>query len=243
MTKQENLIKYLKTQFRTVELLMPKVSHRPCGKSVHQLRLATGRARVGLWVLEHSPRALRFKELGHDLRKLGKILGEVREVEVAIHDANHYGIELFDIKSRRGKAQKKIKKLVSEKKRNNLSKQFADAQNRIRKFGRVSFSMARDELIFKIRRELVLCLRGETKPHKLRIVLKKTRYALEAMGKRTGQMKLLQTVLGEEHDLVTLQTYMEKNKELKHRQHSLNDQAAPLIKPALRFALAQLDEV
>ena len=173
MTNQENLIKYLKAQFRTVELVMPKVSHRPSGKSVHELRLATRRARVALWVLEHSSSPLRFKELGNDLCKLGKTLGQVREVEVAIQDANHYGIKSLDLKNRRSKAQRKIQKLISAKERKHLSKQFADAENRIKNIGPISFRTVKAELIIKIRRQLKIYRHGETEPHTLRIVLKK----------------------------------------------------------------------
>ncbi len=243
MTNQNNLIKYLKAQFRTVELSLPKVAHRPSDKAVHELRVATRRARVALWVLEQSSSPLRFKKLGHDFRKLGQTLGQVRELEVAIQDANHFGIEFFDLKNRHKKAQRRIQNLISTKKIENFSKQFADAETRIKNIGPISFSIVKSELIIKIRRQLKLSLRGETEPHKLRIVLKKTRYALEAMGKPVQKMKLLQNVLGDEHDLVTLQTYVGKSAKIKRKQKFFHDQATPLIKPALRFAMAQLNNV
>ncbi|OYZ23558.1 MAG: hypothetical protein B7Y39_04425 [Bdellovibrio sp. 28-41-41] len=243
MTNHENLIKYLKTQFRIVELILPKVSRKPSGKSIHQLRLATRRARVALWILENSSSAVRFKELSHDLRKLGKTLGQIREVEVSIQDANHYDLELFDLKTRRTYAQKEIQNLVSEKKRNDLAKKFADAENAIGNIGPASFSLMRDKLIVKIHRQLKLCARGEIKPHKLRIVLKRTRYALEAIGKSVAKIKSLQDVLGDAHDLVTLQMYVGKNRKIKHEQHALNVQATRLIKPTLHFVVAQLEGV
>ena len=201
MTNQKKLIKYLKAQFRTVELFMSKVRHRPGGKSVHELRLATRRARVALWVLEHNSKPLRFKELRHGLRQLGQALGQIREVEVAIQDANHFGIKRLDLKRRRNRARRKIKNLVSDKKTNDLTKQIADAENRINNIGPVSIIIDRDELIIKIRRQLKLFLSGKIKLHKLRIILKKTRYALVAIGQPTAKMKLLQNILGDEHDL------------------------------------------
>ena len=169
MTNQENLIKYLKTQFRAVELLMPKVLRQPSGKSVHQLRLATRRARVGLWVLGQNSSVLRFKHLGHELRTLGKTLGQVREVEVAIQDANHYGVQLLDLKSRRSNARRKIQNLVSGRHRNDLAKKFADAVNVISNFEGISFDIVKDKLMVKIDRQLKRNIHGKIKPHKLRI--------------------------------------------------------------------------
>lgn len=239
MTYQEHVTKYLETQAEAIARLAPQVNRRLSVKPVHHLRVAIRRARAALWVLRNSSNSVHFKKLNHDLRKLGKVLGEVRELDVAIQDANDYGIDSIKLTSRRKTKQTKLQKLINRNQRHNLAMQFFSLKNAALTLS-PNLSEARDNLRLQLNRQLERHIHGKTKLHRLRITMKKTRYALEALGRPVEPIKRLQTILGDAHDLEILQTLVGKNPKIKADQHVLNDKGVRLVKPALRFAVTQL---
>jgi CHAD domain-containing protein len=242
MTSQEHLIHYLETQFKVIDSLMPRVLRHPGGSSVHKLRVAARRARAAFWVLRHSSSPIYFKKLENQLRKLVKALGHVRELDVAILDANNYDINSKKIKLERKIAQEKLRKLINQDQRRNISQQFSEAKKKISIASPTSFSEAEDRLRMRLNHLLLQHVHGQKGLHQLRIAMKKVRYVLEAMGKAVGPMKGLQNILGDSNDLEFLQGFVGRNKQLKTEQHKLNDKAIILAGPTIRFAVRQLEQ-
>ena len=83
-------------------------------------------------------------------------------------------------------------------------------------------------------------MHGQKRLHRLRVRIKKARYALEAIGKPIGPIRRLQDLLGDAHDLEILQALVGKNAKMKAEQRSLNDKALHLIEPVLQYTINQL---
>lgn len=239
-TSQRKLIHYLETQSKAITCLAPKKSRQLSGKDVHELRVATRRARATFWILRHSSAHIRFEELDNDLRKLGKALGHVRELDVAILDANRFGIDATKLIARQKIFQMKLQKRINRNQQNHLSTQLSAAENAAHAMSPIFLGEARDTLRARLNRQLDRHLHGQTKLHQLRIMMKKARYVLEALGRPVSPMKSLQDLLGDAHDLEFLQTLIGKNATIKAEQRSLNDKAIRVAKSALRFAVSQL---
>jgi CHAD domain-containing protein len=251
---QKHLCKYLDTHASAITAWSKQVKKHPSGKPVHELRLATRQARAAFWVLKNSSEPVRFKKLDRKLHKLGETLGKVREIDVAISDANHYKIKSSKLIPDRMRAVKKLERLVGSDSRRALKNLLTKARRSIHGMKSYEMSEARKKLGEILQSQLAQDLEGPKKLHKLRVVVKKTRYAIEAMGQAihpmdgsyhpnktlNHPMKKLQDTLGQAHDLELLQGFTGKNKKIKAEQNVLNAKALRLSKPALSFAVSQL---
>jgi CHAD domain-containing protein len=238
----DHLIRYLTTQSKMIACMAPKVARRPSGKSLHILRVATRRALAALWCLRHSSAHLVCQKLSHDLKKLEEVLGPVRELDVAIHDANLYGIRSNGLEDRRKELQRELLKRITVKKRHQLEKEFKDLKESSLALSPIRLNEARSQLVTRLHLQLKRKENNQTRLHQVRIVLKKARYALEAMGQPVGPLKHIQDVLGDAHDLERLQELTGKRRKIKAKQKALNIEAIRLAKTTLTFALHQLDD-
>jgi CHAD domain-containing protein len=239
MSYEQNAKKYLKAQSKAIARLAPIVSRHGGVDHVHQLRVAVRRARVALWILKDKSNEIQYKKLSQNLQRIGKALGKVRELDVAIQDADDYGIDSSQLTARRDTSRKKLRKKINRKQRQNLALLF-------RSFDVATLSRSpdlmksRDNLRVRLNRNLKRHINEQTKLHRLRVAMKKIRYSLEALGKPVDPIKRLQNILGDAHDLEILQALVGKNRKVIVDQNSLNDKAVCLVKPTLRFAIAQL---
>lgn len=234
------LIKYLGNQSKTIKKLTVKVSDSLIEKDIHQLRVAIRRTRTALWLLKNSSVHIRIKKLDHKLHRLAKTLGKVRELDVAIIEANQYKLKSNQLKVRRKAAHKDLRKLINPTYRKRLSNELLDFVNSAKTKKPILLNKARHKLRYQLKKQLNKNLNKFKSLHQLRITFKKTRYALEAMGKSVEPIKGLQDILGKAHDLEQLQALTEKNKKVMSDQHSLNGKALPLVKPVIRFTLKNL---
>jgi CHAD domain-containing protein len=237
---QGHLAKYLETQSTNISCLAPKVPHHMSGKTVHDLRVAIRRTRAVLWVLRHSSVDIYFNDLERKLRKLGKSLGRVRELNVAIEDAGRYHVDSSQLVARQKNAQKKLRKQIDRVQMNKLIKRLSALEKEVGSINTSFLKGAREDLRRKLSRQLKKQDHGQTDFHGLRITVKKTRYALETMGKPVEPLKRLQDILGDAHDLEVLQAFIGKDVKIKADQRTLNKKATCITKPALRFAVSQL---
>ena len=239
---KEHLGKYLEVQASTIASLSPQVFKNLTGEPVHSLRVATRRAQAVFWILKNCPEKVRFKKLSHELRGLGRSLGGVRELDVAIADAKNYGIDCLSLKSKRKTAQKKLHSKLGRGHRAKMEKHFTAASVAIHSMNPVSMVSVRD----KLREQLSACLKQKiSRPkdlHELRITMKKARYVLESMGKNVDPICGLQEVLGNAHDLATLQYFTGNDPAVLVEQTLINATALRLAKPAIRFALSKLGD-
>jgi CHAD domain-containing protein len=246
---QRHLRKYLDTQAKAISAWSKQVSRHLSGKPVHELRLATRQARAVFWILKNSSAHVRFKKLDRKLHQLGVTLGKVREIDVAISDANHYKIKTSELIRDRTEVVKKLKRLVSIDSRRTLKKLLKTARKSVRRMSSFEMTHVRKKLSKILRAQLAQELEGPKQFHQLRISVKKARYAIEAMGqakhpigRSNHPMKKLQDTLGHAHDLELLQGFTGKNAKIKAKQNILNAKALLMSKPALKFAISQLNE-
>jgi CHAD domain-containing protein len=239
---QKLLLTYLERQSKVISKLSPRACRYLTSKNIHAFRVATRRAEAVFWILKQSDSSLHFKKLRRDLHELEKSLGRVRELDVAMSDADNYGIKSGRLKDQRKIARRKLLKLVKSAPRKKLAERFFSAQKIVFTMSPQGMDDVKGKLREKIAHELKKPVYAENSLHKLRVTMKKVRYVLECMGKPVAPIKELQEVLGEAHDLETLQAFTGKNAKIKAAQVALNERAIRLIKPTLRFAENQLGE-
>ena len=237
---KRDLIKYLHKQSVRVARFSPEVYRHPSGGSVHQLRKAALRIRATLWLLKRSSARLHFNNLQRDLRRLEQSLGSVRELDVAILDANHYRVDTERLAARRRIAEARLRLLVTPTQTLSLQRQLSQTEAFVRAEDRISLRAARRHLRTQLRNRRKKHIHGPARLHRLRVLLKRAQYALEAMGESVDPIKRLQRILGAAHDLEFLQSSTRQTLKLRKRQHSLNSKSVRLAKPVLRFAAAQI---
>lgn len=240
LNHQPHLLKYLKNQRELIHHIAPQVSRELTGKSVHDLRLATRRVRSTLWLLKKSSAHLRFENLDLDLYRLGKALGSVRELDVAILDAFEYGIDHKKLVDHRKVSKIRLKKQVDKLHRRKIETQLADLEESVQAEYFISLNTISKRLRSQLKSQLKSRIRGQNKLHRLRVFMKRIKYVLESMGSPVKPITRLQCILGDAHDLEFLQASTRKSSRLKTKQKVLNKKAGRLIRPALRFAAKQL---
>lgn len=239
MTSSEQLIHYLVIQTGVITRLLPIVSQHLNQEDIHKLRVGIRRARTVLWLLKNSSAKIFVKGLDTELRKVAKSLGTVRDLDVAILAAKNFGVEYECLLKERKAHQKKLRGLITLKRRKRLEKQLTLALKTAKAETPIVLRKARQKLKLRLNKELSQNLENQKSLHHIRLSLKKARYALEAMAKSVDPLKRVQTLLGSAHDLERLQTLTKKNRRIESEWSELNDKAIPLVKPAIRFALRQ----
>ena len=241
MTSDKFLTHYLKHQANILLTLAPSLSGPKGDEYIHPVRVASRRLRATFWILSHNSKGDETKDLNKYLKKLGKLLGQVRDLDAAIIDAKNYKIDSADLKSSQKILSRKIQKLTLKKSMKVVRRQITSAENLASRATPLMISEARNELSGLMEKQIEKKPSSAKKLHQLRINLKKTRYILEAIGEPVTPLKPLQDVLGEVHDLQVLQRLIGKNNKLKRKESHLNKKAIKLVKPAFQFAVEQLN--
>jgi CHAD domain-containing protein len=237
---RESLIKYFRIQSKNFAKLSKKVYRKPSVKSVHQLRVALRRMRASLWILQHSSRNACFKNLNRKLRKLVKHLGRVRELDVALEDADLYGLNSDILRKQRKRNRLAVRRIFTAKLRKKIDRQTDDVIGKIRNEAAFNPYLALRILRQKLVRWLRRTHKNDKSLHKLRIQFKKTRYVLEGIGRPVDPLREVQQSLGKIHDLEVLQELLGKNKSLAQKQTAFKKKARGSVKAALGFAIDQL---
>lgn len=231
---------YFAKQIQEFQRQAPRVYQNPSKKNVHQLRVTVRKIRAALWLLDQGSQNVSLGKLSRDLRKLGHSLGHQREIDVAIEDATARGLKTAKLETRRRREMKNLRRDLNFERRDRIARRLKKVLSKI---------SHRQKLDLKIG---LLKLRNKLKPweqrsvlrnrdlHQLRIMVKKVRYALEAIGKPVAPLKELQTLLGRGHDLEILQEFLGKNSELQSEMAVEYKKAKNKIQPAIRFVLKQL---
>lgn len=240
MTSHKFLSHYLKAQSKIIISLVPKLFDPLNEKYFHSVRVATRRMRAAFWILKGSPRRQELCDLNLYLKKLGRVLGKIRDVELALIDSKKYQIDVSELRSSQQVLKKKIQKLTTKSELRKLTARLSVARDLAANVNPLLVVEARDNLRLLMDSRIDKKFRRAKKLHQLRIDMKKARYILEAMGEPVEPLKPLQDVLGEAHDLQILRGFVGKSKKLELKEHLLNKKAAQLVRPAMEFAVAQL---
>ncbi len=237
------IAEYLDQQGQTFKRLAQKTSQKKTKQNIHELRVTTRRIDAALWLIGHETSNQVLKKLPVSLRKLRQALGKCRELDVALEDASKYHFDGKKLKSQRQRASKKLRPLMKKKLREKIENRIQQTVHWLGKHPEVNLTTG----FYRLRSKMIPMVR-QSKPsnkklHELRIDMKKTRYALEAIGKPIEPLRRLQGLLGRGHDLQILQGLLGKNKKIDLEMGAQFKKAKGAIGPALRFAIKQLNSV
>jgi CHAD domain-containing protein len=238
--KKDELEYFLHKQMKAFQKLIIRTHRNPKNKNVHDFRICIRRMRVALWLLSHASPHLRCNKLCHSLDELGGVLGECRELDVAIQDATHYHFKIEKLKYLRRQKRIKVQRITGPQNSKKILSQLSHALKKTHKKTDVEFRQG----IIKMRKRIGPWTRKNPQTaeelHSLRIEVKKIRYALEIMGAPVQPLKKLQFCLGRAHDLEVLRKYF-KNETgpIQHVIQTQNEKAKHLVRPTLRYAYQQ----
>ncbi len=220
--------------------LIKKTKARRTADRIHDLRVAIRRLRVALWLAGHDKEFPRFGALSKSLRNLGKVLGGLRQLDVAIADAKFYRLPAGDLKARRKEARKAADFALAAKPVDVLGKELGRLVRLLNERDGVGAVKGASKLL-----ERVETLKGpepgeKTEFHLFRIFMKKVRYTIEAFGLQPGRVKTLHDLLGKAHDLEVLQQFVGKNGAVRKDEALYQKRAAKIAGPAVRYARGRL---
>lgn len=176
--------------------LRKQVHRHPDEENVHDLRIATRRLLTLIKIFNLDP----FSE---PLKKAAKKLGKLRDLDVAIDHAKAYGLETEDLKEERRAHRKKIKNFFTKEHKKLIEKIIHHSQITLTNKDDHDLEKTLDDFREQMNQWGNVQL-GRENFHEFRIALKKARYLLEAQGKNVKELKKLQDVLGDIHDLEVL---------------------------------------
>ena len=243
MTDQRRLLRYIRAQGKTIEILGPSVHRDAEMKDVHQLRVAARRARAAFWLLRHSSRVIKKcpKKMSRHLKKLVRDLGKVRELDIALLGVDDFKMDGSLLRDRYRSARKSLRRRTRKSSLALITKLLHFGEKSVLASTDLSFDKSTKILLAKTKAQLKRANAGAKSRHKLRILLKKLRYSLEAMDRPVVPLERIIKVLGDAHDLRRLQTLLYANTEVRAKRRKLNRKAERLTRPAIRFVLKQLE--
>ena len=229
------LKRHLKRLVTDFEALTRKKVRKFSKKNVHDLRIVVRRLRVALWLAQEGA-----TPVVRALRKLGRALGKERELTVAIQDATHYGLRTGGLRSKREMARIAIARRLNSKRRKRLHRRLQQALTGLRRNPRLELDVPIRELRDASNSWLRKPTRQPQQYHELRILMKKVRYTLEALGRTSTPVRKLQDTLGREHDLQVLKTRVANTARVRRDELQERHKARRMIKPVIRFATRKL---
>lgn len=210
----KELKNFAKTEAQTFKDLSQKTKKKPAKGRVHKLRVSIRKMRT---VLKDDK----------DLKKLGKALGKVRDLDVAIQNSKIYHVDPTELKVERKACRKKLQKKLEKRKA-------------------ISKALKKPKIKPSPQVELIENLKTWSHPlkdeelHPFRKTIKEVRYILEANGRQTEYLRRLQVELGKFHDLAVLESYYKKNINIKKDKKVTARKAKKLIPAAITRALKEL---
>ena len=207
---------------------------------VHDLRVTTRRLRASLSLLRRCADMKRERGARRELRTLGRALGARRMLDIAIRDAERYGADTAPLRKRHVRASAALVRTLRRKRAKSLLDDLAAIAKEIpaAPFARLWWRFQDFEWELAYRAERLP--RTAEEWHELRIELKKVRYVLEALGRRSVPLERLQDHLGREHDLGVLQTLIGKERAIAKDERAARLCAERVMAAALRSAMKNL---
>lgn len=230
----------LETQVKIFQRQALQAHREPTRKNVHQLRITVRRIRASLWLAEHGSPPVSCEKIKSQLCQLGHALGKLRELDVAIQDAEKFHLKTKRLKQKRKSAQNNLRRESMIRHCLKISKGLQKILTKKMDCQKLNLNPGFTILQRKFLPWTQKTLKANDDFHRLRILTKKTRYALEIIGKPTGPLRDLQEILGVGHDLEVLQKFLGKNPILQSEMNKHYKNALLLIRPTIRFAMNNL---
>ena len=233
-------IRYLNKQLKVIAKCSQKLAQKTSPMTVHKTRVAIRRARVALSLLNSDSHS-ELKHLSRDLLRLRRRLDQIGDLDVAIGNAPLFSINPKRLISIRKHAAHELRHKLKTEKHMNFSKRIVKAGYLLRKPGQDdSYPVLRLMLASLGDRASNDERFGRKASHQLRIVMKHARYTLEASNRPIQEMKPLQDILGQAHDIQVLRDLVGNKSRMKAAQKGLNLKARPLIGPTIKYAIREL---
>ncbi len=194
-------------------------------KSIHDLRVSTRKLRMLLWIIKNGTPLKIPKALEHRLKSLGHALGRRRQIDVLIHDAEHYGFSARLHEQSRKSETLALKRWLSAHSQNQTIKSLHQVRQELVTQSEVHQKRVLKKAFKKLNLARSHFPRTPEKIHQLRIQAKKARYILEGFKKPCRPLKTLQEQLGRFHDLEVLKSTLGPSKRMtcviKDQKHLL----------------------
>lgn len=223
-----------KNQTEAFLSLVEELRDNPRKKCVHKMRVATRRLRVQLKLLQSTSSTADVAKTQRQLRKLGRVLGERRTLDVASEDAKSYDLKTKKIDQKRKKAGRRVKQSLKKSKIEALAKRLNQIGDQLREVKSEAYTGELSEWLPKIEQLRTETPRKNSDWHQVRIELKKLRYTLEAFGKRVPELEEIQDHLGRWHDLEVLQELIRRDRKIEKDAVKERNAAGKLRLKALR---------
>lgn len=243
---KRNLLSQFRKQFDEQAKLFRRLAFLTARSSskdhVHDLRVCSRRLRAMLWILKKDNSYYTDTCLLQDLKTLTNLLGEQRELDIAIEDGRAYRLPVTGLLRSRHKTQRALQRGLHKIEREKILAEIQQVKN----FLHASRSLRFEPALRKLDQETRHWKNGKLRPgklHEFRISTKRIRYALEAFGLPVKPLQKLQDHLGDAHDLEILSEVLGKHRKVKKDERKYGLQAIRQAKPALTFAHKQFKAI
>ena len=195
------LVDYLTKLEHVFEKKSREIYQDPTRRNVHELRVTVRRIRAALWLIKHGSPRVSFGKLPSSLRIHGQVLGEQRQLDVAIQDATHYHIKTKKLKSLRQITKNLLVSKIDSKHRKKILKKLESAIGALKYHPELDLTLGLTRLCARLIPWVRKARISDDELHELRITAKKARYVLEVFGRPTQPLQKLHVASGRGHDL------------------------------------------
>jgi CHAD domain-containing protein len=228
---------------RAIVELAPRVHLHLEPTAVHDLRVVTRRLRALIWVARRTGPQNACRRLRKILRNWGQALGERRMLDVVLEHAAKLNMDASSLTERHGHAADAVRAAVTVESAVEVSELLEKTASKVRGWSEHRLHQGLILCAHDLHKALRDAPKGKSDQHQLRIQAKKTRYILEAIGRKCEPLKELQGLLGDSHDMEVLQELLGAHGgalEIEARERA---SALALMYDAVRAAEAELKEI
>lgn len=241
LKKINNKIKeHLSSQLNSYKKFLDLPTRKLKLKERHQLRVLTRRLQAVLKLIESVISPKKYKKVLSNLKRLENGLGALRKLDVAKKDARENKMNTRILIPLRKAAEKEVKSSISYRHRKKVFKGMSQIKGCLDD----SPLFHVNKPILKLRDKITLWSKqkelSKKELHRLRILIKKTRYTLEVLNLPCHKLKLFQDDLGRIHDFETLGRIFANHKQTNMKTRKLQKKVNRVKDEVLKFALSQL---
>lgn len=212
-----------------------RVSTGPTKKDVHSLRKIIRRLRVVMKLMGLRSEHKKFKKLAHTL-------GYLRDLDVAKINANIFDLDQKEINLKRIKHKKKVVDYLNKERIRKLRKILSNVQDLLLDMAERNLSTPLKKLSTEVQGWKNHKISSKNL-HELRIIFKKIRYTLEALGRPAEELKVLQDTLGQAHDLDVLGNLAEITPKVSRAKQKLTNKGISLAKSGITQSIKALETI
>jgi CHAD domain-containing protein len=228
---------------RAVAELAPRVHLHLEPTAVHDLRVVTRRLRALIWVTRRVGPLTACKRLRRILRSWGQALGERRMLDVVLEHSAKLNLDASALTERHGRAADAVRAAVTVESAVEVSALLGKTAVKVRSWSEHRLHQGLILCAHELRKALRDAPKGKEDQHQLRIEAKKTRYILEAVGRKCEPLKELQGLLGDSHDMEVLQELLGPHSDAEEVERREREAALGIMREAVLAAEEELKAI